>query len=102
MIVDISPLNKISFSPATERDEIVQNVATIISTVRYSVPYDREFGINPEYLDDPSLISRSRLIADIVAKIKKYEPRAKVVSVDFKEDGAEGILKPIVRIDLNV
>lgn len=97
----VTPTERINFGPQTEVEEIIQNVGTILSTIRYSVPYDREFGVNPDYLDEPSPIARPKLIADIVAKIKKYEPRAKVISVDFKEDGAQGQLTPTVKVDIN-
>lgn len=97
----VAPIERINFGPQTEAEEIIQNVGTILSTVRYSVPYDREFGINPDYLDESSPISRPKLLADIVAKIKKYEPRAKVISVSFEEDGAQGKLTPTVKVDIN-
>ena len=36
----------INFAPATIAEEVMQNVRMIISTVKYSVPMDREFGID--------------------------------------------------------
>ena len=43
---EIKPVtdNRISLAPESEVAEILQNVQTIISTVRGSVPLDREFG----------------------------------------------------------
>lgn len=99
--VEITPIESINFAPETEREEIIQNVATILATIRYSVPYDREFGINPDYLDSPNLMIRSKLIADVVAKVKKYEPRAKVISVTFNENAIDGIIKPNVKVDID-
>lgn len=91
----------INFAPATVTEEVLQNVATLLSTLRYTVPYDRLLGLNPEYLDDPTPVTRARLTADIIEAIQKYEPRAKVIEVTFKEDQAEGILIPTVRADVN-
>ena len=34
----------IDFAPATKIEEILQNVRTILGTVKFSVPLDREFG----------------------------------------------------------
>lgn len=99
--VFVQPTERINFSPSSTVEEVIQNVGTLLATVRYSVPFDREFGLNPEYLDDPSIVSRSKLIADIVEKINKYEPRATVLSVDFEEDGEQGTLKPTVKVDIN-
>lgn len=99
MIVEVAPrAAPIDFMPKTEREEILQNVATILATVRYSVPYDRNFGINPEYLDDPMPITQARATADIIAAIRKYEPRCNIESVRFEGDQQEGIMRPIVRV----
>ena len=35
----------IDLAPATKIEEILQNVRTILGTVKFSVPLDREFGI---------------------------------------------------------
>lgn len=92
---------KINFAPSTIEQEVLQNVATILATVRNTVPYDRALGINPDYLDDPTPVTRSRLIADIISAIHSREPRAKVTDVVFKEDQAEGVLIPTVRVIVN-
>ena len=36
----------IDFAPKTEIDEIVQNVLCILRTTKFTVPLDREFGID--------------------------------------------------------
>ena len=38
----------INFAPATIAEEVMQNVRMIISTIKYSVPMDREFGIDAQ------------------------------------------------------
>lgn len=96
---DVAPLAKpVDFMPANEVAEILQNVATILATVIYTVPYDRGFGINPEYLDDPMPVAQARATADIINAIKRNEPRCKIQSVRFTGDAADGIMQPIVRV----
>lgn len=97
-IASVTGLTSINFAPSNETDEILQNVATILSTVRYSVPYDRALGINPDYLDGPIQLAQAKATADIIASIRTQEPRATVVDIAFNGDGAEGILKPTVRV----
>src|SRR5690606_12659927 len=98
----VTPLGEpANFAPATDTDEILPNVATILATTRYSVPYNRYFGVNPDYLDDPIPLAKARATADIIDAIHRYEPRCRVESVSFTGDGAEGILRPIVRIYIN-
>ena len=92
----------VNFGPDSEREEVLQNVATLLGTMRYTVPFDRELGINPDYLDDPTPRTRAKLTANVVDLIRRKEPRAKVVEVNFKEDQAEGVLIPTVKVIVNV
>lgn len=93
----------IDFAPSTETAEILQNVRTIISTRKGSVPLDRDFGISWEHLDKPLPVARSLMQADVIDAIEQYEPRAKVLSVEFEggvEDELEGVLRPRVTINI--
>lgn len=102
MIVDVTPrAAPVNFAPATVVEEVLQNVATILATMRYSVPYDRDFGLNPDYLDDPVPLTKARATADIIATIRKYEPRCKIESVEFRGDAATGKMTPVVRVSIN-
>jgi len=97
----ISDVNKINFSPATIEEEVLQNVKTILTTVKYSVPLDREFGISATMLDDPMPVAQAKLSAEIVGAIRRWEPRARVVEVKYEGDGMDGILRPKVRLEIN-
>ena len=93
---------EITFAPANTVQEVIQNVRMIITTPKGTVPLDREFGIDATVVDKPLPVAQAQLARDIVNAVKKYEPRAKVKRVDF-EDGSEainGVLKPIVRIEI--
>lgn len=91
----------IDFAPVSVRAEVIQNVSVLLSTMRYSVPYARELGVNPEYLDDAMPASRARATADIIGTIHRYEPRCRVESVAFDADPKEGVLIPRVRVSIN-
>lgn len=98
----VAPLGKpIDFAPATLRDEVLQNVATILATPRFSAPFARQLGVDPQYLDDPTPVARARAVADITEAIHRHEPRCRVESVSFEADEAEGRLRPIVRVRIN-
>ncbi len=77
---------EINFYPADSYEEVLQNVITILSTPKYSVPMFREFGIGHSMLDDAINISRAKLSAEIIQAIRKYEPRAKISRIDFSGD----------------
>lgn len=100
-VYEVSPLGRpIDFNPGSVEAEVLQNVATILATTRFSAPYARTLGLNPEYLDDPMPVARARAMADIIEAINRNEPRCKVIDVTFTEDGAEGILRPRVRVQV--
>lgn len=98
MEYDVTPGNGIDFAPATELAEILQNVRTILSTPKFSVPLNREFGITAAWLDDPLPIAQARLTAEIITEVPRWEPRVKVTQVTFIESGQEGILIPNVKV----
>lgn len=91
-------LTEVNFAPANEIEEILQNVRTILTTVKYSVPLDRKFGINAEMLDMPINYAQAKLTAEIIETVEKYEPRVEVSKVSYTGDAVEGRLMPKVRV----
>lgn len=84
---------------ATGAKEVLQNCRMILTTIKFSCPLDRDFAIDPN-LDGPINITQAKLTAQIVAAIKKYEPRARVKQVTYKGDGLGGKLKPVVKVEI--
>lgn len=102
MVLDIAAkeIGSIDWQPDTELEEIIQNVRTIITTLKGSVPLDRGFGVNVALTDAPMTVVKGRLTIDIIEAVEKYEPRAEVKEVTFSGDGAEGIVYPVVKVVL--
>ena len=92
-------LEDINFAPVTLEEEVIQNVRTIFTTVKYSVPLDRLFGISAVMLDSPMPKAMATLQAEIITAIHRYEPRCRVTRVTFDAD-LDGCLVPRVRITL--
>lgn len=100
MEVDITAkLEGVNFG-ATGITEILQNVQTILTTSKYSVPLDREFGINSTMLDLPIPIAKAKLTSEIISAVHKWEPRVRVTKVSFEGDGLDGKLVPKVRVKI--
>ena len=100
--IDITAkLDSISFLPKSEIEEILQNVQTILTTPKYSVPLDRNFGINTTLLDAPIPVAQAKLTADIINAIQVYEPRVTVLKVTYVSDNDAGIIFPKVRLKIN-
>ncbi len=91
---------KINFAPRNVYEEIAQNVRTIILTPRYSVPLDRRFGIDAEFLDRPTPKAITQIKAEIFQAVRRYEPRCKVVKISVDGD-MDGKLNMKVRISIN-
>ena len=89
----------IDFAPATVAEEVLQNVRTIITTVKGSVPLDRAFGIDGEVIDLPINVAKAKLTNEIFRAIRRYEPRAEINSIDFTGE-MTGRLLPEVTISI--
>lgn len=89
---------------ATGVTEIIQNVRIILSTIRGSVFLDRDFGLNPDFIDLPQVQAAFRYREEIINQIERYEPRVTVLEINFKTDQnnlMEGSLLPVVKIEIN-
>jgi len=89
---------KWNLAPATELEEILQNVRVILTTIKKSVPMDRELGVDADIVDLPIAAAQTKLTAEIVAAIAKFEPRARCVGVIYSGNEMDGILQPTVRV----
>lgn len=102
MIYDVlaQPVQGIDFAPASKAAEILQNLRTIITTAKYSVPLDRDFGFNAEMLDNPVNAAQAQLQSEIIMAIKTYEPRVTVTGISFTGTD-DGQLIPKVQVMIN-
>lgn len=92
--------NSIDFAPKSIAAEVLQNVRTILNTRLGTVPLARDFGISWEHVDMPLPAARSVMQGVVIDAIEDFEPRARVESVQFDGDGADGILRPTVIISI--
>ena len=88
---------EINFAPSNEHEEILQNVITIISTPKYSVPMFREFGIDGAMLDQPIVKSRAMFSSEVIQAVRKYEPRAEITHIET-EVNTDGKLHARIKI----
>ena len=91
----------IDFMPSSVEREVLQNVKTICTTLKGTVPMDRELGINPVMIDEPVNIAKARITSELIEAIRKYEPRARVSEVGFDGD-MNGKIIPHVKVRIVV
>ncbi len=88
---------------ATGAAEIIQNIKTIMSTIKGTVPLDRSFGVDWGFIDMPTPAAQAAFTAEIVTEIEKQEPRVKVIRVLWvadSMDAMDGKLLPTVQIKI--
>ena len=90
----------VNFSPQTTVEEVLQNVRTILTTIKGSVPLDRDFGIDGSYVDAPMPVAKAKMASEIMSAVQKYEPRATITIIDFTVE-IEGTLKPRIEVKIN-
>ncbi len=52
-IVTANTGGKINLAPKTREEEILQNVRFLLSTPKFTVPLDRDFGLAQRFIDKP-------------------------------------------------
>lgn len=90
-------------APETVAEEVTQNVAVILATPKGSVPLDRDFGLDFNLVDKPEPRAKALMAVEIVRQVTRYEPRARVLAVDWKEtetEAMDGRLIPLVKIEV--
>ncbi len=90
----------IDFAPGTVVEEVLQNVRTIITTIKGSIPLDRAFGIDGDVVDLPINVAKAKLTNEIFRAIRTYEPRAVIEGIAFEGD-LSGHLSPTVEVSVN-
>ena len=80
---------------------MLQNVRTILLTKKFSVPLDREFGLDFSVLDMPLPKAQAALRVEIIEALRRYEPRAVIKEVGFDGEAVDGSLVSKVRVSVN-
>lgn len=99
-IVKAYGLETVNLAPETTLEEVLQNVAVILSTPKFSVPLDRGLGMEQRFLDKPIQVAQSILISEVLDAVEQYEPRAEVLNVSFELGDAPGKLIPVVEVNI--
>lgn len=90
----------IDLAPKTTVEEVLQNVRTIITTIKYEIPLDRDFGIDGDVIDMSMQQAQAKLSQEIFRAVRQYEPRAVIESIDFSGDES-GRLIPKLEVSIS-
>ena len=87
---------KLNLAPETLEEEVLQNVAIIVSTPKFSVPLDR----GQRFIDKPIQVAQSILISEVLDAVEEYEPRAEVTNVTFETGETPGLMVPVLEVNI--
>lgn len=93
---------------ATGLTGLAQEIRTVLTTRKGSVPLDRDFGLDWSFLDRPLAAALPRYVGEVSRQLEKYVQRIRVLEVRFNpreqttaqaaSNAAEGKLFPIVKV----
>lgn len=88
---------KLAYTFATDwLADLDRQLAFLLSTREGTVPLDREFGLNMDFVDKPPEVAKSLYTAEVTKKVAKYIPTVRVQEITWS--AAEGKLSPKVVI----
>ena len=74
---------RINWFPQTTIEEIIQNVAVLLTTIVGTVILDRRLGLNATFIDEPAPRGMMNARIFVLETIQEYEPRVEVMEIDF-------------------
>ena len=85
MIYEVSSNEtSINYKKQTVVEDVLQNVRMILGTYKTTVPLSRDFAMDISLIDKRVPDVRNEIAAIMLDVLKKYEPRAKLKSVEIK------------------
>jgi phage baseplate assembly protein W len=91
---------KINLAPGSLAEEVTQNLTMILSTLKNTVPLDRDFGLSARFLDKSTPVAEAVLVSEILDAIETYEPRAEVLGISFERNDGTGKLIPRLEVEI--
>lgn len=79
--------------------EIFQNVKTILATPLFSAALERTLGLDNTIVDRP-INDAAAITVAILQAVTQWEPRCKVMNIDFEGDPINGHLVVLLRLDI--
>lgn len=90
--IKLSDQPPVNLAPDTVAEDVQQNMAMIFGTVRGTVPYMREFGVDAGFIDMKMNADINDIVDDAYEQTEKYEQRAQLSNVDLGDMEATGAL----------
>lgn len=100
MTVMAEPLLEFDFEDAALVELYRRQLMTLYATVEGTCPGDRQFGLSPEYQDEPPDVAESTFALEVYNKTEEYVPQVEIRDIRF-EHNSEGMMKAKIVFGLN-
>ena len=76
--------------------ELDRQLALLLSTREGTMPLDREFGLNMDFVDMPPEVAKSLYTAEVTEKVAKFIPTVKVREITWDTGGQGNFIGMVV------
>ena len=76
--------------------ELDRQLALLLSTREGTMPLDREFGLNMDFVDMPPEVAKSLYTAEVTEKVAKFIPTVKVREIAWDTGGQGNLIAKVV------
>lgn len=80
----------VNLAPRTTAEDVQQNMAMIFGTVRGTIPFMREFGVDAGFVDMRLTPEINNIVDEAYEQTEKYEPRATLTDVSLGDADVTG------------
>ena len=76
--------------------ELDRQLALLLSTREGTMPLDRAFGLNMDFVDMPPEVAKSLYTAEVTEKVAKFIPTVRVQEVTWSSGGQGNLIAKVV------
>ena len=76
--------------------ELDRQLALLLSTREGTMPLDRAFGLNMDFVDMPPEVAKSLYTAEVTEKVAKFIPTVKVREITWDTGGQGNLIAKVV------
>lgn len=77
-------------------ENIRRNLGMLYATKSGSVPMDRDFGLECDFVSKPLPVAKSEFEFEVIKKTEIYEPGVRVERVEYIYDEINGMMQPVI------
>lgn len=99
--VDFSKGVNLSLAPQSREEEAIQSLFILLNTVKGSVPFYREFGLDNSFRHKPIQAAQTLFASAVSEAVERFLPEIQVDNIAFAGDSTEpSTMNPIMEVTI--